>query len=198
MAYEPYHIPSGSMKPTLHVGDFIMVEKFSYGVKLPLSDVYLSPPTLPKRGDVIVFSSVAAGPKINLIKRVVAVPGDTIEIREGQVILNGKNIEYSHGEMSGASKVIYRTHTNSPEIKSHLVQFSKGPGQLRNLPPVVVPQGRLFVLGDNRDNSSDSRVWGFVPFKNVKGKAKLVWMNLSYPWEKSIRRFKPERIGTVI
>jgi len=146
---QAFKIPSGSMKPTLLVGDHILVNKFIYGIKIPLTDKTLISLSRPKRGDVIVFK-YPLDTKKDYIKRVIGLPGDRIELSNKELIVNGRIAEDPHAK--------YSLH-----------------GNLRNFGPVVVPDDHLFVMGDNRDESSDSRVWGFVPISYLKGKAFLIY-----------------------
>lgn len=214
--FEPFKIPTGSMIPTLSIGDFILVNKFSYGFKVPFSDMYSDPiyitgPSMPKRGDVVVFK-YPKDEDLNYIKRVIGLPGDTIQIIEKQLYVNDELIktEEVDGKKFIESMVekyqsydykFLKTYTGDAV---HITQIDKDQGYelLRNFPQIRVPEGKLFVMGDNRDNSSDSRFWGFVPFENVKGKAILIWFSLELPmpWSPSEDKFKfrPGKIGDLI
>jgi signal peptidase I len=153
---QAFKIPSRSMVPTLLVGDHLLVNKFIYGVKIPFLRKTLIPVTDPERGDIIVFIYPKDRSK-DFIKRVIGVGGDTIEIKNKKIFLNGKEYIDSHGIYS--DNVIY-------------------PGSIQprdNFGPVTVPQGELFVMGDNRDESADSRYWGFVDLKDVEGKALIIY-----------------------
>lgn len=176
---EPFRIPSGSMMPTLEIGDFILVNKFSYGIRLPILDKKIIPIGQPKRGDVMVFR-YPEDPSTPFIKRVVGLPGDRIGYYDKVLYVNGhpaaqdrisryNGAEREHS-MGGASERI--EHLAS---KTHAILIQPGYPSL----PVetLVPPGRYFVLGDNRDNSRDSRYWGTVPDKYLIGKAFLIWMN---------------------
>jgi len=158
---QAFKIPSGSMKQTLLIGDHILVNKFIYGVKLPFVRKTLVPVKDPRRGDIIVFK-FPEDPKKDFIKRVVGVAGDVIEIKNKQVYVNGKPENHPHG-----------VHTDS-QVYSGLIQPRD------NFGPVTVPPDSLFVLGDNRDHSYDSRFWGFVDLKDVKGRAFIVY----WSWDK--------------
>jgi signal peptidase I len=154
--FQAFKIPSSSMEPTLLVGDHILVSKFIYGVRIPFTDRRWPRFTSPNRGDVIVFIYPADRTK-DFIKRVVAVGGDTIEIRNKKVLLDGKEISEPH---------------------AHHFSNSVIPGGMNprdNMGPVSVPEGHLFVMGDNRDFSHDSRFWRFVPIEDVKGEAFLIY-----------------------
>lgn len=154
---QAFKIPSGSMLPTLLVGDYLLVNKFIYGVKNPFTGEVLIPIADPEHGDVVVFR-YPKDPSVDYIKRVVGVPGDSIEIRNKQLYINGEKVADSHAWIS------------SPET---LLPASESPRD--NLGPIVVPKGRLFVMGDNRDNSYDSRFWGFVDRKEVLGQAFILY-----------------------
>lgn len=153
---QAFKIPSSSMEPTLLVGDHILVNKFLYGVRVPFTDLRWPRFTDPKRGDVIVFVYPEDRSK-DFIKRVVGTEGDTIRIQDKRVIVNDKEIRepYAH----------------------HLHNVIEPPGAnpRDNMPPVTVPSGHLFVMGDNRDFSHDSRFWGFVPVEDVKGEAFIIY-----------------------
>lgn len=149
---QAFKIPSGSMIPTLLVGDHILVNKFIYGVKIPFLNKTLIPIDSPKRNDVIVFIYPVDESK-DFIKRVIGLPGETLEIKDTKIYLNGEIFEDTHG-------VFNDSHRN----------FAKD-----NFGPITIPEDRLFVMGDNRDNSHDSRFWGTVPLESVKGKALIIY-----------------------
>ena len=183
---EPFRIPSGSMYPTLEVGDFIAVSKFSYGVKLPVTQTTLIPISDPERGDVVVFA-YPNDPAVDYIKRVIGLPGDEIAYIGRTFFVNGQAIQqtangryigtHSGSVMNGANEVI-ETMDNQHTYKI-LMDMNKNS---RDMDTVTVPEGHYFVVGDNRDHSNDSRFWGFVPQKNLKGKAFGIWMN----WDSGI------------
>jgi signal peptidase I len=167
---QAYNIPSGSMKPTLLVGDFILVNKLVYRFSEP------------QRGDIVVFK-YPIDPNIDFIKRIIALPGEEVEVRNNQVFINGKPlplIEVGRGEENGIRKVIYEEVL--PDGKKHKVQFYEDfPFSKRDFGPVVVPPNHYFVMGDNRDNSEDSRYWGFVPRENIVGKAFVIYFSGDVP-----------------
>ncbi len=167
---QAYNIPSGSMKPTLLVGDFILVNKLVYRFSEP------------QRGDIVVFK-YPIDPNIDFIKRIVALPGEEIEVRNNQVFINGKPlplIEVGRGEENGVRTIIYEEVL--PEGTKHKVQFYEDfPFSKRDFGPVVVPPNHYFVMGDNRDNSEDSRYWGFVPRENIVGKAFVIYFSGDVP-----------------
>jgi len=152
---QAFKIPSGSMEPTLLVGDHILVNKFIYGVKLPFIHKTIIPISDPKRGDVIVFIYPEDKSK-DFIKRVIGLPGDTVEMIGEKVIINGKPYADPHAYYSAHGK------TYLPSEKAHFG-------------PITVPKDKLFVMGDNRDHSYDSRFWGFVSEAAVKGKAFIIY-----------------------
>ncbi len=167
---QAYNIPSGSMKPTLLVGDFILVNKLVYRFSEP------------QRGDIVVFK-YPIDPSIDFIKRIIALPGEEVEVRNNQVFINGKPlplIEVGRGEENGIRKVIYEEVL--PEGTKHNVQFYEDfPFSKRDFGPVVVPPNHYFVMGDNRDNSEDSRYWGFLPRENIVGKAFVIYFSGDVP-----------------
>ena len=192
---EPFKIPSGSMIPTLLIGDFILVNKFAYGVRLPVVNVKVADVGSPKRGDVMVFR-YPADPGLDYIKRVVGLPGDRIEYRDKQLTVNGKPVprrqvgDYESRErlqyfpryletFDGAEHEII-LEKETPGYTGRTMDFKHSSNCDYNNGSVTctVPAGHYFVMGDNRDNSSDSRVWGFVPDGNIVGKAFFIWLNL--------------------
>jgi signal peptidase I len=160
---QAFKIPSGSMEPTLLVGDHILVNKFLYGVKIPFVNATLIPISKPKRGDVIVFIYPVDTSK-DFIKRVIGLPGDTIEIIGQKIHINGEEYQDEKGFYSNQGKGSGR--------------YGKA-----NFAPVTVPEGHLFVMGDNRNHSYDSRFWGFVPLSSVKGKAFIIYWSWPH-WER--------------
>ncbi|MAC98700.1 MULTISPECIES: signal peptidase I [Pseudomonas] len=196
---EPFQIPSGSMKPTLEVGDFILVNKFAYGIRLPVIDTKVIPIGDPQRGDVMVFR-YPNNPSINYIKRVVGLPGDHIRYAGKQLYVNGQKVEHElveivpddevpagHPLQTLANAAIYREQLG--EV-THLIR-QKQLSQTPKPKEWVVPQGYYFMMGDNRDNSNDSRfwhsaempqeLWGMVPDNYIVGKAFAVWMHWPEP-----------------
>ncbi len=201
---EPFRIPSGSMMPTLLVGDFILVNKFSYGIRLPVLNRKIIEIGDPQRGDPVVFR-YPRQPQQDYIKRVIGLPGDTIYYKDKVLYINGLPMEQTpigpytgigSGErMTGSIKLIENLDGVEHNILVHPLapNFANG-CQVLARGPVTVPEGHYFVMGDNRDNSNDSRCWGFVPEKNLVGKAFGIWMN----WDSELDTFPPiawERIG---
>lgn len=177
---EPFTIPSGSMLPTLQVGDYILVNKFSYGLRLPVLGTEVIPVSKPERGDIMVFK-YPEQPRINFIKRVVGVPGDTVRVSDGRVWVNG--VELSREQVAlpeGEPWELYFRETSGDV--SHMIRHEAGRESLSPEREWKVPAGSYFMLGDNRDNSRDSRFWGFVPDRYIVGKAFFVWMHKKPGW----------------
>lgn len=192
---EPFKIPSGSMMPTLLVGDFILVNKFAYGLRLPVLNTRILSVGEPKRGDVFVFR-YPENPKEDYIKRVVGLPGDEITYRNKTLFVNGTQIaETDIGPYTGASEA--GRSMAGAEVKMENLQGVEH--RIMEIPQAwvghegtwKVPEGHYFAMGDNRDNSADSRFWGFVPEANLVGRAFVIWMNFSNGIDFS-------RIGTLI
>ena len=171
---EPFQIPSSSMVPTLEVGDYILVNKYTYGIRLPVVRTKVLALNEPKRGDVMVFFP----PHMNetyYIKRVIGLPGDTITYRNKRLAVNGVPLEEESLAVLPDSSSRYRVGLESLGEARHLVQVNESrPGRDFS---VKVKPGHYFMMGDNRDNSSDSRIWGQVPEKDIVGKAFAIWMH---------------------
>jgi signal peptidase I len=189
--FEPFQIPSGSMLPTLKIGDFILVNKFDYGLRLPVLGQTIVESGDPKRGDVMVFK-YPEDTRINFIKRVIGVPGDTVEYRNKVVYVNGKAQTLSVMTPDGSVMMPALTEEASEQLGDREHRIWRRMTQGRNFGPIQIPAGQYFVMGDNRDNSNDSRVWGFVDESLVVGRAFAVWMH----WESllSIPSFSDVRI----
>jgi signal peptidase I len=172
--YEPFQIPSGSMEPTLKSGDFILVNKFTYGLRVPLENSTFFEMDTPKRGDVMVF--FPPGSSQYFIKRVVGLPGDRIQVLNGQVFINGEvqPQELVMGYPVNEPRVLETKETLGGV--EHSMYRNVNPGPLSVNINVVVPEGHYFMMGDNRDNSNDSRAWGPVPEQNIVGRADVRWM----------------------
>lgn len=180
--FEPFRIPSGSMNPTLLDGDFIFVTKYSYGLRLPVTETKIIETGSPERGDVIVFRK-PQDVSINFIKRVVGLPGDVIRFQQHRLTINGELVQLEAHPRADAAEQRYLEKLGG---RLHEIQImngrSTGDGEY------VVPEGHFFVMGDNRDNSSDSRVIGFIPETHLVGEAVRIWMHMdgfSWPrWER--------------
>jgi signal peptidase I len=172
---QAFKIPSGSMKETLQVGDHILVNKFIYGVKLPFVGKTLISIKEPQRGDIIVFK-FPEDPSKDFIKRVIGIAGDSVAVRNKQVYINEKPVHYSQAEY----------------VDSKILPASIQPRD--NFGPVVVPPHSLFVMGDNRDQSYDSRFWGFVDLKAVKGEAFIIY----WSWDQGNFGVRWNRIGHLL
>ena len=193
---EPFKIPSSSMVPTLLVGDFIVVNKFTYGIRLPVINKKIVQLGQPARGDVMVFR-YPEDPSLDYIKRVVALPGDRIEYRNKRLSINGKPVplkqleDYLSKERMQFSRRYHETlngvgheillEDDAPAFVTPSRAFPFAGNCTYNMSGLActVPPGHYFVMGDNRDNSSDSRVWGFVPDENIVGRAFFIWLNLN-------------------
>ena len=200
---EPFKIPSSSMRPTLEVGDFILVNKFAYGLRLPIIEKKIVPIADPQRGDVVVFR-YPLNPSQDFIKRVIGVPGDTVVYQDKRLTVNGapwpQRADGTYGYLEGLRfETLSRfreTVEGSPSPKEHAAAAdptlpSVNPGQVRAFPgrencdynpdgsgfTCKVPPGHYFVMGDNRDRSDDSRYWGFVPDDHLRGRAFFIWFN---------------------
>jgi len=179
---EAFQIPSGSMIPTLDVGDHIFVSKFAYAVGIPFTNLKIAELGKPKRGDVVVFK-YPPDQSIDYIKRVVGLPGETIEVRHNEVFINGQPMarEELHEPCSAGDGSdeddrrfceVWLEHLDG---KTHLTHQEPIRSNGSDFGPVTIPPGHYFCMGDNRDNSKDSRVWGFVPFELIKGRALVIW-----------------------
>ncbi|MBI5407361.1 MAG: signal peptidase I [Nitrospirae bacterium] len=172
---QAFKIPSGSMIPTLKIGDHILVNKFIYGTKLPFTDRIIIPLKRPNRGDIIVFK-FPDDEKKDFIKRVIGLPGDMVEIKGKKVSINGTPIDDSYA------------------VHSDPMLYPSGIQPRDNFGPLTVPQDSYFVMGDNRDFSLDSRYWGFVKLNKIKGKAFIIY----WSWNGEERWVRWERIGMLI
>ncbi|MEN8214537.1 MAG: signal peptidase I [Pseudomonadota bacterium] len=188
--FEPFKIPSGSMMPTLLVGDFIAVNKYAYGLRLPVTDTKILDVGEPQRGDVIVFR-FPEDKSIDFIKRVIGLPGDVLEYKNKMLYVNGKpqpQQKLGVYEGVGSGKVETGDILFNEKLGEAEHRILVDPGHALRCPylangPVKVPPGNYFTMGDNRDNSRDSRCWGFVPEENLVGRASMIWMNLDWKRE---------------
>ena len=191
---EPFKIPSGSMIPTLQIGDFILVNKYTYGIRLPVLNKKVISLNSPQRGDVMVFR-YPENPSLYYIKRVVGLPGDRISYQDKRLTINGQAVPLAKGEDYLNTERLYYTprfvetlgsvqheiliEPDAPALVAQTGQFPFRDNCNYNSHGVSceVPPGHYFVMGDNRDNSQDSRYWGFVPDENIVGKAFFIWFN---------------------
>jgi len=197
---EPFKIPSGSMMPTLLIGDFILVNKFTYGIRLPVINTKVVELNNPERGDVMVFR-YPGDPSLDYIKRVIGVPGDVVEYRDKKLTINGKPVpavntgtySYVGNGLNYITAMVYKERLNGADhtMMTEPEKPAVYPTQVVDFPyrencsynaegegfVCKVPKGQYFMMGDNRDASNDSRYWGFVPDRNIVGKAFFIWMN---------------------
>jgi len=210
---EPFKIPSSSMRPTLEVGDFILVNKFAYGIRLPIIEKKIIPTGEPQRGDVIVFR-YPVNPSQDFIKRVVGLPGDEVVYRDKKITVNGEpwpqTLDGSYGYLEGLSYVTTERLRERSDGREHAIAENPAappvfPHNVRMFPgrencvynergfTCKVPAGHYLMMGDNRDNSDDSRYWGFVPDDHIRGRAFFIWFN----WD-DISSLAFKRIGNGI
>jgi signal peptidase I len=190
---EPFRIPSGSLEPTLLVGDFVAVNKFAYGLRLPVWEKKVVSIANPKTGDIAVFRW-PPDPSFDYIKRVIGVPGDHISYHNKVLTINGVEakqsfVAYTIDESSGKAVAKYKEHLNGIDhfifVRTDIPAVSFD---------VDVPKGNYFMMGDNRDDSADSRFWGFVPDSHLRGKAFLVWMS----WNGKTDNVRWSKVGRLI
>ncbi len=199
---EPFRIPSGSMLPSLLVGDFILVNKFSYGIRLPVINKKIVDLGAPQRGDVAVFR-FPRDESVNYIKRVVGLPGDRVVYQGKKLYVNGQLMPQGPATsytVQQGGEMLYEAARLTEKLDGveHAILLSARPDPTPQ--EYVVPPGHYFVMGDNRDHSNDSRYWGFVPEENLVGKAFLIWFSWDsagdspWPWQ----RIAFDRIGNMI
>jgi signal peptidase I len=221
---EAFKIPSGSMIPTLLIGDHLFVNKFVYGIRVPFTERFVVNFGEPERGEVVVFSFPRKLAKKHLesqpiamrgcidqeslatdkamIKRVVAVAGDTVELRQNQLVVNGKPVKRTFLRKEATGNYMFpheilETEAVSPD-KKYTIQYSRSGSRFG---PVKVPEGFIFAMGDNRDRSSDSRCWGPVPLDNLKGRAMFIWLSIdteNLHWTEFWKYVRWERFGQSI
>lgn len=224
--FEPFRIPSGSMVPTLAIGDHILVTKYSYGLRWPLTRVPVSELRAPERGDVVVFVYPGSdqdpttgqpsighwldvpypGITIDYVKRVVGLPGDTIQVRENVLYVNGRAQAQT---LVGPLEFVddrcdpYPTRQLEEDLEGRahaILTTTRYGGRMPDFGPVTVPDGQVFAMGDNRDHSADSRVWGFVPLRNIKGRARFVWLSYDQckPGLPLLGELRGDRMGATV
>jgi len=193
---EPFRIPSSSMMPTLLIGDFILVNKFSYGIRLPVVNTKVIDVGEPERGDVMVFR-YPEDPSLDYIKRVIGLPGDRVGYYNKHVYINGQRISQNkvnlyQGVGQGDNMTGALLNHELLPVQEHDILIMQERPSIEG--EAVVPEGHYFMMGDNRDNSNDSRYWGTVPKENIVGKAFAIWMN----WDSSNSGIDWKRLGTLI
>lgn len=194
---EPFRIPSGSMRPSLLEGDFILVNKFIYGIRLPLLGKKVFSIEEPQQGEVLVFR-YPNNPRVDFIKRVIGVPGDKISYKDKTIFVNGKPLKQTFqgttqdNDPSGRRYPVLHYLEFSEKGKEHSIYVHPFPEEA--LQEVTVPPGSYFVMGDNRDSSDDSRAWGFVPEELILGKAFFIWMS----WDNYNKDIRWYRMGNKI
>jgi len=195
--FEPFRIPSGSLEPTLLPGDFILVSKFDYGIRLPIINKKVIHIHEPKRGDIVVFHW-PVNPKVDFIKRVVGVPGDTISYVNKVFYVNGEEAKQDYQETvpylheSGNTIDAVKSQENLAGVKHEIYQFPSRP--IENFTNLTVPAGMYFMIGDNRDDSADSRIWGFVPEDHIVGKPLYILLS----WDQQSMNLRWKRSGTAV
>nr|BFD65882.1 signal peptidase I [Bdellovibrio sp. HAGR004] len=175
-----YKVPTGSMQPALKPGDFIFASRISYGVQIPFASQRWSL-TLPERGDVVVFT-YPNQPSVTYVKRVIGLPGDRVQIIKGRLVLNEEPVNYNKLEAvagDNPNPELFDIYSEKVGASSWRVIFQKNPDD-KDFGPLVVPPGEVFLLGDNRDASDDSRYWGTVPMAQVVGRVALIWLSLDW------------------
>ena len=193
---EPFKIPSASMMPTLLIGDFILVNKYDYGIRLPVLNTKIINNKTPARGDIAVFR-YPVDPSIPFIKRVVGLPGDKFMYRDKILSINGKRVKQltiGAYHAVGSGKMMDGATLSRELLENAEHEILRMPSRPSQEVEGIVPKGHYLVLGDNRDNSKDSRYWGYVPDENLVGRAFMIWMN----WDSKNGGVDWERIGTMI
>lgn len=194
---QPYRVPTGSLEPTVLPGDFIAVSEFAYGVRLPVIHTQIFPTWQPKRGDITLFRW-PVNPHITFVKRVVGLPGDHVQYINKVLFINGKQCKQQYEgegydtEPGMAKRMVFRYTENLLGVK-HQIFINPFGGETRNI-NIIVPANSYFVMGDNRDDSDDSRMWGPVPYSHLIGKALMVWMS----WDGPNMDVRWHRIGTTL
>jgi len=191
--YEGFHIPSSSDRPTLQIGDVVVVNKYTYGLRLPLTHQVLAFKAMPKRGDIVVFRWSSVNPHMDLIKRVIGLPGDRIRYTDKVVYLNGKPVPITFkdkAEDTDAQHIAHPVLLGEEQLpgKTHAV-YVRTYASSQNMSEVTVPENAYFVMGDNRDDSNDSRYWGFVPDVDLVGRADRIVLS----WDSEKNWFRMHR-----
>jgi signal peptidase I len=197
---EAFKIPSGSMKPTLTIGDHLLVNKFVYGPRVPFTDTRLFNGQEPKRGEIIVFK-YPEDEKKDFIKRVVGLPGDKLEVKKGKLFINDQPVPVAeNGDYTDKEQRFGRDYDIKAKLMeeqlgdvTHKIQYLRDQSDY-DFRAVLVPKDSVFVMGDNRDNSQDSRFWGFVKYNKILGRALIIY----WSWDGDGRWVRWERLGTLI
>lgn len=195
--YEPFRIPTGSLEPTLQIGDFILVNKFDYGLRLPIIHKKLLSIGEPKRGDILVFRW-PPNPSVDFIKRVIGLPGDHISYINKTLYVNGQKIPQTfikHIEAQGEDNTVWNAKEYNEDLLGVNHKIILNPLRAsRDYEDIIVPPHMYFAMGDNRDDSADSRYWGFVPEENIVGKGSVIWLS----WNNQTKRFRWGQMFSVI
>ena len=198
---EPFRVPTGSMLPTIQLNDYLFVSKLSYGVRLPFTNKTIIQTGHPERGDVMVFH-YPVYPHVDFIKTVIGIPGDHITYKNQQLYVNGKLVAKTYlktaiePDNQNLGNTVVKVYQETLGTHKHTIYNTPGQEGI-SFTNLIVPKGEYFVMGDNRNNSDDSRYWGFVPAKNIVGKALFVWFswNSNVPWTKFWHKVRWSRIG---
>ena len=195
--FQPYIVPTGSLEPTIQPGDFIIVSQYSYGIRIPILGDTIINIDKPKTGDIALFRW-PLDPDTLFIKRVIGVPGDHIQYKNKKLTINGKQVnqefkKYEHKINDDGNLVLVSEQQEVLPEKTHLIQIYKDYNDTKEI-DIVIPKGNYFMMGDNRDNSNDSRFWGLVPEKNLVGKALGIWLSIS----RQPLKIRWSRMGTSI
>lgn len=183
-AYEPFRIPSGSMKPVFLEGDFVVIDKYSHGVRWPITSKRISNAE-PKRGDIVVFRGEVKNEEAYVIKRIVGLPGDKILYKDKKLTVNGETLpktyvgaEYDFDIATGNEYRAHRYHEKIGDVEYDIYNYPFVNKPSYPYDDVTVPEGHYFVMGNNRDNSNDARYWGFLSDEKIVGKARMIWFSL--------------------
>ncbi len=193
--FEPFRIPTGSMRPTCVEGDFLFINKYEYGLRLPVTGTKILSVGAPQQGDIIVFRYPPDPQKMDFIKRVVAVPGDTVKVEGKTLIVNGKAVPQTFVQHVSEEILPGYTETVSEyqeTLGAKTVNIYVRSRVFLTQKEITIPAGQYFVMGDNRDNSQDSRAWGLVPEEMIIGKAVSIW----FSWDSKDRSVRWQRMGS--
>lgn len=193
-----YKVPTSSMAPNLLPGDFIFSYRLPYGVKIPLTTTKISV-NPPKRGEVVVFT-YPEQPKISYVKRVIGLPGDRIQIKNGRLQINDENFQYQETPSTDSGNELFQTVQEMAPEGSRKLLFEISAKE-NSFGPLVVPPNEVFLLGDNRDTSDDSRYWGTVPIERIEGRVVLIWLSLDWQnkvWDNRFPRVRWNRTWSLL